>query len=332
MAEREIEVLDLVNWRGIFTKFAPEILKDEQLSISVNTDYFNSYGAITKSKGLRRILNSRIVEHNKVVPITWVGFYKAADFNGQILRHVLIAYSDKIARVEPDGTLTDLIWSGSPNLNEKRIPGLFHQSDRFFDRLLIQNQDPQLIGRGSSPVKYDGKEITRWGVLAPGTEETIIEDFSSPNKFDLFNGTLAGDTVTTQSGNSVSFTKTATNSSRSHFQLFGFFLDASADVKHRVGVKVFIPRGELNKMATGAGGWSSASTPTQAQLPALSVYFGSSPTQDKFFNMFDGPGATNYYRFDFTVGQLFEGWNTLTFDFQQNPTSQDAPNTKNITN
>ena len=135
---------------------------------AINTDLFTRYGGITKPPGMSRILSSIYTESGSAKKMSWLGFYKAADLNGQTLRHVLVAAGTVIGRID-SGAITALTGSGK-SITEARTEGLVHVSADFDDFLLIQNQDPDLVGKGDTPVKYDGNSITRWGLLAPGTQ------------------------------------------------------------------------------------------------------------------------------------------------------------------
>jgi hypothetical protein len=65
-------------------------------------------------------------------------------------------------------------------------------------------------------------------------------------------------------------------------------------IEDRAKMQVFIPRDSYRLLATSGR--------------CISVYVGSDSTL-----------ASNYFRYDFQIGRLFEGWNTLVFDFSTFP-------------
>lgn len=287
MAERQRRAfIELGNWSGLNTKSNNESLQDTQLRVAKNSDFFNEYGSIAKVAGSSRVLNSVYSESSVVKPISWVGFYKAADLDGQILRHTLIAAGTILARVESDGTLTTLTGSGKP-ITETRTSGLFHDSARFGDFLLITNQDPDLIGRGDTLVKYNGTEILRWGLIAPGSAETTQETFSSISGWtSITGGTWTTDTTTTRDGTALKVTG-VTATATLQKTITAFSIDATVN-DARMRLYVYIPRGQIDNIA---------------QSSAIVVKVGS-----------DAGLSNNYYQFNFNVGNLQEGWTRLDLD------------------
>src|SRR5689334_6885199 len=126
----KLAFIDLSNFLGLSTKTSTSVTQDNALRVAKNTDFFTKLGGISKPPGSRRVLSSQYTESSVVKKVSWVGFYKAADLDGQILRQVLVAAGTKIHRLESNGSLTALTGAGL-NVTESRTEGLFHASDRF---------------------------------------------------------------------------------------------------------------------------------------------------------------------------------------------------------
>src|SRR3990167_2490469 len=291
--------IDWTNFAGINTKSSSEAMSDQQLRIAENADHFSVYAATSKPPGSSRVLSSAYTETAVAQDVSWLGFYKASDLNGQILRHVLAASGTKLHKIT-SGSFTALTGSGFP-ITETRTAGLVHSADRFQDLFLIQNQDPDLVGRGDTPVKYDGVQIHRWGVLAPGTVETVREAFSSASGFTVTNGTAANEATTTIDGAAVSITKTsvaATNVDLTE-TYSAFTIDNFVSGTPKALVRLFIPRSQLVKLA---------------QTDAVQIFIGS-----------DGNLTTAFWRFDFDRGDLLEGWNSLYIDLTDADATTGSP-------
>ena len=288
MSERpRLPFIELFNWLGLYTKGSNEVVNDAQLRVALNTDFFSSYGAISKPPGMSRVLASTADNGN----ISWVGFYKAADLNGQVLRHALVANGTKLSRVTGtagSATLTALTGTGK-NVTEARTAGLFHDSAMFGDFLLISNQDPDLVGNGNTLVKYDGDAINQWGVKAPGAQDTVQENFTTASSFSVSNCTATDNAITTKDGASTEINPTSNGTVVYIQKTLGSTFAVSEVVTNRGLVYAYIPRGQLGNLAI---------------TDALQVYVGS-----------DADLASNYFRFDFDTGSLVEGWNALQLDF-----------------
>lgn len=308
MAERlSLLQLDLKNFQGIYSKSSPDVLNPEQLDIAENIDLFKFYGAAAKLKGNARILSSIYTEGGVAKPISWVGFYKESDLDGQILRQVLIAAGTTIQKVNlTTGALTEL--------KTGRTSGIYHTSDMMDRLLLISNQDPDRVGLGDSMVKYDGLEITRWGVVPPGSQEDgttvaqgkIVENWSSLANFGASaQGAIALETTTTWDGTAVSLSKTGTGAVDA--SIYGAITTPGAPntvIADRVGVYIFIPRGQLKNFQ------QTATDPNQAITLRFSSDTGAAPYEP----------VANYYEYYFKIGVLTEGWNHLLCSFVSAPT------------
>lgn len=300
MAERpKLPFLEWTKWAGLNTKSSEDIQPEEQARVADNTDFFVKYGSVTKARGMSRVLNTPILESGSPVPISWVGFYKSADLAGQIQRTVLIASGTTIRQVNSDGTTTALAGEAGLPCPDALNSGNFFGASQQDDLLFFQNQNPDLIGDGSKPQKFDGVEVQRWGIIAPGSTETVVEPFSDASSFDPnLTNTVVDEATVTQDGDSVKFNKVDTTSTSAFIvkDVPSFNVDTSGEDKFFVWV--FIPRGEIKKLA--------------ASGRAVSVYISSDAVAA-------GDVTTNLQRFDFSQGELFEGWNLLTMQTSPAP-------------
>lgn len=293
VARNNMVAIDILNTKGLYTKTNPDLLSPDQLRVCDNVDYFRTYGAMSKIRGTSRVLSTPYTESSAVKAIPWVGFYKYTDLAGQILRHTLIGAGTTIRRVESDGSTTELA-TGEP-------VDLF-RTDADFDQFkFITSQDGLVVGNRGTPRKYDGEKISRWGILAPGTEETVIENFTDASTFTTSGATASTESTITWFGNAVKVAKSSGGTS-AHIQkaVTSFSVIDTATkgdiVADRVQVRIFIPKSAYRLLDN---------TNTN---PAVSVWIGS-----------DGTLTTDYYRYDFRIGRLVEGWNTLSLDFSTIP-------------
>lgn len=280
--------IDLTNWKGLATKTSPDLTDEAQLEVAINSDHFEEYGGISKPPGMSRVLSAIYTESGATKTISWVGFYKAPDLNGQILRHVLIAGGTKILRIESNGSVTALTGSGL-SVTDTLTEGLFFTSAQFDDFLLFQNQNPDLIGNGNIPMKYDGADVLRWGVIAPGSTETVRESFGSSSSFTLSGVTVSNESTTTQDGAATRVNKTSTSQVNGDISktLTAFAIDNT--VPDRASVWLYIPRGQLANLSQGS-------------TKAVEIRIGTDLT-------------ANYYQFTRDRGALFEGWNQIFLNF-----------------
>lgn len=310
---QRLPYIDLKNWQGLFTKSSPDILAAEQLRVAENCDYFDTYGAVSKLRGNTRVLNNKITEGGSPVPISWVGFYKASDLDGRILRKVLLSAGTRIGEIE-NGNFKVLCTG--------RLSGLFHTADRIDRFLFITNQDPNIVGRGDDLLKYDGAVLTNWGLTPPGSQETVFDAFADID-YTTFNATIRNEptdgTGVTFDGDALRIDKFYVDSSiffveREFYYPWSFYPIADGRVSEksvadRVNFQLFIPRGLLtpSKSQYTGGIWNTN--------PAISVKV--SPDQDTVDN--------NHWSFYFPIGQLFEGWNKLNLDFSgESPSGKDV--------
>tara|TARA_R110000751_G_scaffold5489_3_gene25000 strand:+ start:5891 stop:8404 length:2514 start_codon:yes stop_codon:yes gene_type:complete len=287
--------IDLIQFEGLYTKSNPEVLNPTQLRECKNVDFFKEYGALSKIRGNELVLNNAYDGG-----IYWGASYKAQSLSGAITREVLIGAGTTIQKVESDGTLTELL-TGEPD-------ALFRTSGQFDRFLYFTSQDPFDIGRAGQMSKYDGERVTKWGLSAPGEQEvyftdggnletpdTPIESFDDSSAFTVVNATVANSTTPAWKGTSTAVTcgSAFPTSSIERTSVTPFSINTVTEDRARM--QVFIPREYYRSLAKSGR--------------AISVYIGSEPS-------FSG----NFFRYDFQIGRLFEGWNTLFFDFSTFPT------------
>lgn len=301
----KLPYVDLLNFKGLFTKSSPDVLEAEQLRIAENCDFFETYGALTKIKGNDRILSTQYKESGTVKKIPWIDFYKASDLDGQILRHTLVAAGTILGRI--DGSSITTLCTG-------RTEDLFHSSDQHDRFMYITNQNPDLVGNGDQLVKYDGAVMTNWGITAPGSTETVRESFDTASDFDTKPSaqfTISNDTtVTWDGGTSLKIDKTGTTHRLFYiekklddqFYVSSDVRDLSKHAANRVSFFTYIPRGQLTADKIDSSSFNTGEA-------SMAVWV--SPDGDSV--------ERNHWKFYFSIGQLVEGWNKLNLDFSGAP-------------
>lgn len=304
MAERpRIPFVDLINFIGLNTKSSELVKNDLSLSVSNNTDLFRKYGATSKPYGSSRVLAAPYTEEGSTRKISWVGFWKNTSLNGQTDRQVLCAAGSKLHKL--NGTSFTALTGTGFKITETWLEGLPHMAARANDLMFITNQNPDLIGNGNTLVKYDGNEISRWGLQGPGNEPNVTHRIGTvgatpptgPNNTWIpTNGTAVADSITTRDGSAISLTKTSTSSTNAYIEsVLATPLSANSDHNGSISVYVFIPLGELTKLAAAN---------------AVDIYMGSTTQVSSGITI---PNfTTNYYRWQVPIGELFEGWNLIT--------------------
>lgn len=306
MADRPyLPYLDITNLQGLFTKSSVEVIQAEQLRVANNCDFFETYGALAKIKGSKRILSSQYTENSTAQPISWIGFYKAPGLDGTILRHVLVAAGTTLARIESDGSLTTLATGRTSNL--------FATDDVLERFMFITNQDVDRTGVGDELVKYDGSVITKWGLTPPGSQETVREAFNDATNFPNYGSSTVTDQVSTNTshvtydGDAIRIDKAGTSSPRFFvdrffyppFSVIGDNRDIQDAIPNRVSFQNFIARGSLTatNLDTTAGFTQSG------RNPMMSVFVSKSSIDEQF------------WQFYFPIGNFVEGWNNVDLDF-----------------
>lgn len=298
-ARPKMPSVDIISFEGLYTKQNPETLKTTQLRECKNADFFREYGSLSKIRGNSLVLNNQYTESGDVKGIYWGSNYKTQDLSGAIDRQVIVGAGTTIQKINSDGTLTELL-TGEPD-------SLFRTSGQLDRFLFFTSQDPFDVGKRGQMSKYDGTRVTQWGVFAPGdqtilftgagsveTDGTPIEDFEDVSVFTATNSVATQDSDIAWNGTSVKMVKSASNPAGSIEDLNRTPFQIKNIVEDRAKMQVFIPRDSYRLLATSGR--------------AISVYIGSSANL-----------TGDYYRYDFQIGRLFEGWNTLVFDFSTFP-------------
>lgn len=280
--------IDLFNFQGLFTKTAPGILDPAQLRACQNADFFSEYGAVRRARGNSRILSGAYQEASVSQNINWLGFYKVVDLDGVTKRQVLMGAGTTIQKINDDGSVTSLL-TGEP-------ADLFRKYAILDQQMYITSQDLSEVGkRGAKMLRYDSERISRWGVIAPGSQETVLESFDDASEWTATGCTLADESTITFSGDSIKMTKSATSTTAT-MEILNItpVFNINNVEEDRLFFRIFIPRSSYRKLATSGR--------------AVSVYLGS-----------DGNLTTDFYRYDFLIGEFIEGWNTISVDFSVNP-------------
>jgi hypothetical protein len=258
------------------------------------------YGGLSKNKGTSRVLATQYKESAVTLPVSWVGFYKFPDLDGQILRRVLIAAGTTLQLVNTDtGALTELATG--------RTSGQFAMSAQLDNYLFITNQDDLLIGSGDEMVKYDGHEITNWGVEAPGLTATEVEAFSSTTGWTGTNASLLAETTTTFDGSSLRMTQGNSATAATMIKTLSSTFDGQSGEASRVQQYIYINPTSYDNLATSGA--------------AVQLWYSSDT----------GSVANNMYRFDFRIGELVPGWNRLTCSFTAAPSGNTGSSAGTLT-
>ena len=281
--------VDVVNIEGLNTKTNPDLLGEAKLQVAKNPDYYTEYGSVAKARGVSRVLTNQIAG---VPPVSWIGFYKSQDFAGQIVRETLYQAGTKIYML--DGTSGTELAAGQPS-------GLFRSHDQFNRLMFITGQDPAITGTLGDRYKFDGFQLGRWGVDAPGSEETVFEAFTSIVGFTPLGCTISDESAIAYRGGSQKMVKNAGAGSCSTTKLSKPATAVANVTEDRAEISVYIPEIEFRKLRDGD--------------PCLRVWFS---TNDDFTGT-GHAGTGIWVRYDFRIGEFYKGWNTLSMDFSVYP-------------
>lgn len=143
-----------------------------------------------------------------------------------------------------------------------------------------------LCSENNSPIKYDGDSVTAWGVKAPGQTESVLEAFSTATGWTTNGTNSLGSTTAGWEGNGLAINKTDTAVLTATATKSSLTIDASSAGAGLGYFLLFIPAGGVSKLATSG--------------TAVSLLVGTS-------------GTTNTNTYTFSIGELVEGWNLLSF-------------------
>jgi hypothetical protein len=287
----QLPYVDIMPIGGLNTKTNPEVLKQINTQEMKNVDFIEEYGSIAKSKGNSRVLPDPLLEGGSAVPVSWIGFYKSQDYAGQIVRETLFQAGTKLFQKGATSATTPTeIATGQPS-------GLFRSHDQFNRFMLITGQDPYITGTLGDRYKFDGFQLGRWGVTAPGREETILDGFENASNYSSSGGFVANETAIAFRGTSMKMTKRV-GSNSVFAQRAGMTPFAVNNVvEDRCELAVYIPEITFRKLRqTGT---------------CFEITFSSNDN----FTVANG----DWVRYDFRVGDFQKGWNTLSMDFSVYP-------------
>lgn len=280
---RRLPSHELILPLGLNTQFEPGSVAGKFLREAQNLDSFDLF------KGVAKVPGSTRVSADFGAAVASLHQFEFTDLDRQRKRHQLGLASTALSRIESDLSLTD-VSNGLVFAAEALAQAAMN------DRLHLTSPAQQTLPTGGA--KYDGSSCTRWGVLAPGTEETtklaLDSAASWSDSTDADSSTNAS--LSQDGGGSVEVEKSGTATSEAYIEQASLSLDLSDAGRDLGYIYLFIPAGALSKLATSG--------------TAAEVVLGDS-------------GLTNADHHAFSVGELLPGWNLLSFDLTS-PDSTDG--------
>lgn len=261
-------------YRGIATNLRPDELATKFMFSQQNMDSFDRFRTVGKVPG------STAVSAAHGAAVLSLHAFEFFDLSGVQQRHQLSFAADGVFRyIDPStGTLTSLLTSLEATEPLRSVKS----------RNLLFLTSPALRGKTATVtggIKYDGTRVTSWGILAPGTTETVQQSFDAHTDWTASTDTTKANSSVSQDGaGSVSVSKTGTATSEAYIERTGLTHNFSALGQGMLFVYVFLPYGVIQKLLS--------SFPVQ-------VYLGTG-------------GLTNANVYDFNVGELVPGWNLLS--------------------
>lgn len=150
---------------------------------------------------------------------------------------------------------------------------------------LTVNNRLHIFSANNSPLKWDGTDVTNCGLKAPGLEETVVEPFTDAATFTInASHTKSNSTASRDGTGSVQVNKAA-GSATLTLSKPGYTQDWSSI--DQAWFYFLVPSGGLAKLANSGA--------------ALTISAGDT-------------GLSNTNNFTFSVGDLVDGWNLLSFD------------------
>lgn len=264
---------------GLNTNFAPETQAGRTLLQAQNVDGYGKFLGLSKVPGSTRVSD----DHGSAVKS--LHQFEYFDLAGTLQREQLSVAGGALYRINADKSLTSLT-TGLVSERMVALPSL--------DRLHLTSANQPLT---LPAIKYDGANVRRWGVLAPGLNPTVVQALDNHTNWTVSaDGTKANSTTSIDGAGSVQVNKTGTGSTELYLERTGLTDDISGAGEDTVYVWLFVPAGALQKLAVSG--------------TAIEIRFGNA-------------GLTNADRHNFSVGDLFPGWNLLSF-ITSSPDSQDG--------
>jgi len=254
---------------GVNTNFDPETQTLRTLRSAQNVDTYRKFRTLGKVPGSTKITGSAMP-----AAVKSIHQFEYTNLSAVRTRKQLAASNGALYDFT-GGTATS-IWSSPALYTEPLCDAVFG------NRVYLSSENQRALVTGG--VKYDGDNARRWGVLAPGSEPTVV------NALDAFTGwsdstdaTTSTNATTSRDGaGSISLAKDGTASSVAYFEKSGLGISFSTSVVAYVWV--YLPPGTLQKLATTG--------------TALEVRMG-------------GASLTDSDKHAFSVGELVPGWNQL---------------------
>lgn len=274
---RNLPYHDLPLVLGVNTNFDPRSQGLKTLLSCQNMDSYEEFRALSKVPGSTKITATALGSPNQVESLHQYE-YTALDTTRTRKQ---LANASTILYDITSGTGVS-IWS-SPALQAEALSSVV-MHDRIF--LTSENQFALVTGG----VKYDGTNARRWGVVAPGSEPTVVQDFDATTGWSANStNTVGTSTNSRDGGGSVSLTKVDTGGTECYMERTGLAADLSAS--EIAYIWVYIPPGTLQDLEP------SADFPTDRS--AIEIWLGDA-------------GMTNRDEWAFGVGELVPGWNLLS--------------------
>lgn len=257
---------------GISTNLRPDELATGYMRSATNVDSFGLF------RGLGTVPGSTAVSADHGTTVRSLHYFEFFDLSRTLQRQHLSFAADGVLRsINPStGALTTLASGLADGILRHAVT---------LNR--IHFTSPEQRGLDTGGLKYDGTRTTNWGVLAPGTAETVQEAFDDFTDWtDSTDATTSDSPISIDGAGSVAVAKDGTSSTDCSFTQGSLSLDFSALGQNALYVYLFLPSGVLQQLATSA---------------AVTVDLGTS-------------GLTNYDSHTFDVGELVPGWNLLVMD------------------
>ena len=278
---RRTQTLPLTLSNGLVTRFRGEELQASALLRSENADGFGVF------RGYGKIPGSSAQVLPAISGVAWehLAYYEYIDLLGAVTREVLGLNGTVLYQIESDKSVTSLK-SGMTSEPMSHVV----TSDRI-----------HLTSRNNTPIKYDGNSVTTWGLIAPGSQETVIHAIDNTTNWQA---EVSGDTISTSANSkdgdgALLFNKVNTSQSYVGVQTFSGSYDFVSAGGADVYFWLFLPAGGI--------------TVARSTAATVEVTIGSGGLN----NPLDA-----YNRYDFNIGNVQERWNLLTFDSSEPDATQ----------
>lgn len=262
---RQLETLEFVLPFGLQTKFRGETKSGQGLIRAENVDTFEIF------QGLGKIPGSTRESDQFPDTVTDLQFFEYFALDGTLTKEPVAVSDGSLYRINSDKTITEI--GGS-------FPATPLTAATLENRLY-------LTGATCNPQKYDGTAVSTWGVVAPGSTETVVLETDSAVGWTMNGLNTIGTSASTEfldSSGSLQLNKLDTGTIILQATLLGISPAIDLSVNETFFFYFFIPGGALPLLQTSGR--------------CLSVEIG------------DG-SFTDYNQYDFTVGQFAEGWNLI---------------------